>query len=606
MPNNVSFGVSAKGVGKASSDVDRLRDKFDKLQKQSGKGILTGAAAGATLGAIGLVSTAVSGLTDVIGDSIQAARDDEVSIQKLGSSLRANIANWDGNTDAIEGVLAARMKLGFSDDEQRDSLAKLVVATHDVNKALEIQRTAMDLARLKGISLAEAGEALTKVEAGQFRALKALGIQLKAGATATDALRAVQAAAAGQAEDYAKTNEGKLLVSQVKVNEAMERFGYTIMPAVNEAMVGGADALLGFSTALDVLQGNVAKTTEGQQEQVSSLTDLERALGVLFPAFGVLADAQEQAFMDATKAAAGFDAAGDNSVNMAESIKGSAVKVEGASEQMEDSATDWRDTYRDVAGDIARSSKKVTDQLIKDAARLRGDAFDETEVRAELHDQRMALRALEERKRVAKTAEAHRQASDDIVQALDDEGESLEDLAAQGKLTKKDVDRFASDVKKNYASLSKEGRKQVDLLLARYRLLASQKNINKTFTMNYRETRSGTPGRPPGRGATEFNADGGPVKKGTVTWVGERGPELLEMGGDGFITPADMSKRAVSGGTGGSVGGAVTFQVTVNAGIGSGLTAGDARKLADMVGPALYADMQRRGMLARTGTGLRG
>ncbi len=70
MANNVSFGVQAKGVGKASSDIDRLRDKFDKMQKQGAKGIGIGIAAGATTFALSAASQAVSQFTDVIGDSM--------------------------------------------------------------------------------------------------------------------------------------------------------------------------------------------------------------------------------------------------------------------------------------------------------------------------------------------------------------------------------------------------------------------------------------------------------------------------------------------------------------------------------------------------------
>ena len=54
------------------------------------------------------------------------------------------------------------------------------------------------------------------------------------------------------------------------------------------------------------------------------------------------------------------------------------------------------------------------------------------------------------------------------------------------------------------------------------------------------------------------------------------------------------------------MGAPVTFNVTVNAGAGSGLSAADGRRLAADIGPAIYADMQRRGYLPRTATGLTG
>jgi len=129
---------------------------------------------------------------------VRSAIDDEASVQRLTSALRANVAGWDGNLDAINKNIEAGMRLGFTDDDLRESLAFLTGATHDIGKAQEIQSTAMDLARFKGIDLKSATEALVKVEAGRFRILASLGIQLKAGATQTEALAAVQAIAAGQ------------------------------------------------------------------------------------------------------------------------------------------------------------------------------------------------------------------------------------------------------------------------------------------------------------------------------------------------------------------------------------------------------------------------
>jgi hypothetical protein len=238
----------------ASREVDKLHTSLDRTAKSKGfKSIVQGLGVGVGIGVFDTLTRSIGAVTDVIGDSITAALDEEESISKLTASLKANVKGWDGNTTAMESVLAARMKLGFSDDEQRSSLATLVVATHDVSKALDIQRTAMDLARLKGISLQEASDALIKVEGGQYRALKALGIVLPANATATEALAAVQAAAKGQADQYASTTKGKLLVAQVKVGEAMEKLGTVLLPVV-------ADVMGAVSTAVEALAGFFSDT----------------------------------------------------------------------------------------------------------------------------------------------------------------------------------------------------------------------------------------------------------------------------------------------------------------------------------------------------------
>ena len=157
------------------------------------------------------------------------AAEEEVNVAKLGASLRANVKDWDGNTAAIEKTISAREQLAFSDDELRSSMSLLLAATHDVGKAFDVQSVAMDLARFKNISLDEAATALTRVEGGQFRALKALGIVLKDGATATEALAAVEKVAAGQAAAYADTHIGKLKRLEIAWNDALESAGGAVL-----------------------------------------------------------------------------------------------------------------------------------------------------------------------------------------------------------------------------------------------------------------------------------------------------------------------------------------------------------------------------------------
>jgi hypothetical protein len=249
---------------KVSKKLTGISKAFDKIGGPgSGASLFGNVGAKAVAKGFSLVEDAASGVVDVLGDALKAAMEEEESVHKLDTALRANIAGWDGNTEAIERVLLARENLGFSDDEQRQSLALLVAATNDVAKSLDIQRTAMDLARLKNVDLQTATEALIKVDDGHYRALQALGIVLGDNATSTDALAAVQAAAKGQAEDYANTTSGKLLVAQTKIGEKMEDLGGVIMPAV-------ASALTSISDAIDYFSGDPTKTGSAALETLRS------------------------------------------------------------------------------------------------------------------------------------------------------------------------------------------------------------------------------------------------------------------------------------------------------------------------------------------------
>ena len=212
-----------------SGNVSKAIGSIDKLARQGGlvgsvmQGV--GQSFGQLLNPVALVANGIGMVTDALGDSLTAFREDEQSQTKLRAALEANIEAWDGNTDAIEGVIASRMKLGFSDDEQRQSLALMVAQIGDVDDALAAQRAAMDLARLKSISLADAGTVLARAYLGSTTALQKMGIKLAKGTDGMEAIAAVQERAAGQAEAWADTSAGAAEVFNIKVGELQESLG---------------------------------------------------------------------------------------------------------------------------------------------------------------------------------------------------------------------------------------------------------------------------------------------------------------------------------------------------------------------------------------------
>ena len=131
-------------------------------------------------------------------------------------------------------MIEARQSLGFADDEQRDGLAVLVSVTKDHNKALELQRTAMDLARLRGMDLRTASELLGKVYAGNTGILSRYGIVLKEGTTATQAIAEIQKRAAGQAEAYGDTTAGAMEAASIAIDNLKEDFGKLLLPIIKD------------------------------------------------------------------------------------------------------------------------------------------------------------------------------------------------------------------------------------------------------------------------------------------------------------------------------------------------------------------------------------
>ena len=280
-----------------SKPLDKLRDKFDQLGKSGGaKSILQGVGMGAGIAAFNALGTAMSGAVSYVGDLVQGAMDEEAGIKKLTTALDSNVKGWDGNTDAIEKVIKKRVLLGFSDDEQRESLALLVGATGDVSTALNTQRTAMDLARLKSIPLKEASEALVRVEAGQYRMLKSLGIELPKNATQTDALAAVQRVAAGQAQAWGETTAGALSSMQLAIEDAGEEIMINLLPAIKGVAVFIRDdalpAMQEFGAALEGIAGTLdTKVGESLDGTSISLGEMNAGMNPLLSMVGGLTDA---------------------------------------------------------------------------------------------------------------------------------------------------------------------------------------------------------------------------------------------------------------------------------------------------------------------------
>lgn len=343
--------------------------------------------------ALGLGGFAVlGGLTEVLSAAVKGAIEEESSIQRLTTSLKANDEAWDGNLKSIEDVLAARMRLGHSDDDQRTSLSLLVAATHNVKDALDAERVAMDLAAFKRISLAEASQALIQVEAGRYRGLASLGIQIKANATQEEALAAVQKIVQGSAEDLANTTEGKLNAANVKLGEALEKIGGVILPPLAEGMgvladvVGGvADVFKGFGDILggvgDTIGGVVDNlkeldTVHSQEAQATIAYNL--ALTELQQAFAEGKITQEEYIAKSKALADSFDAAAQTSQGFTVATEASGVALDNvagraiAAAQALNTAKGATEGFNGVLNGLTQQTGTATDAI----AQFGGQAVD--------------------------------------------------------------------------------------------------------------------------------------------------------------------------------------------------------------------------------------
>lgn len=580
MGNTVRIGTQVTGVKGASSDLDNLKDKFKKLQSEGAKGLAIGAGVAASQAAFGLLDTAISGTINALGDAAAAAREDEESQTRLRASLVANVPAWNGNTTAIEQTISARMKLGFTDEEQRKSLALIVVATKDVTEALNVQRGAMDLARLKGISLEEASAALIKVEGGQFRALKALGIVLPQNATAVQALAAVEKAAAGQAEQYANTNSGKLLTSQVKVGEEMEKLGYIVMPALADATVVVADGvevvanaiadatkvvgpLIDAGTALVGTLGTVNDTlgdigdhvpfVAGGFDLISKAVTLPiQPLFFLKDRFDDLGRSAEHATDDAVAAAVDF---AGSVQGMADDSRESSRITRQAIGSIGDEATDTARDVEHAFNRITAASLKARDSLLDDAQAEVTGYFDVLITQ----DRLVATEAeIAKNKRILASATATAAEKRDARVALHqlgaDQAQYMQDLAKGGASGSKLFTKNMEGLLKRLKTAHGAERKEIYAEILALEILAA-----KAYDAAQKVKTAANGGNLPSYGGGR--AAGGPVTKGVPYIVGENHPEVFVPDSNGTIIPNAPSSP--SGGASSGGGGGMTFAPTV-------------------------------------------
>jgi hypothetical protein len=119
--------------------------------------------------------------------------------------------SYKAHAKEIDNVIQKTSQLsGLDDEDLQDAFTNIVRVTGDVNKSLKLTGLAADFARAKHIEVAKAGEIVGKVAGGNTGILSRYGIQIDKGATATEALGALQQKFAGQAEAYGKTTRARV------------------------------------------------------------------------------------------------------------------------------------------------------------------------------------------------------------------------------------------------------------------------------------------------------------------------------------------------------------------------------------------------------------
>ena len=236
---NATLGDTEKQLGKTAESTKRANVAW---------GALAGVVGGALIG--------------VLSDAARAAADEEAGMVRLDQALlNAGIASGE-MTAAIETRIAAQQNaLAFGDGPQRDSMSALVAITKDVNEAFKLQALAMDLARFKNIDLKTATDIIGKVYAGNLGALSRYGIVVEKGATATEALGAIQLITAGHAQRFGDSTAGSMEKVKLAVGDLQEEIGGMLGPL--QGVIGLMPGLSGGMTVASGAAGALGVSLKG-------------------------------------------------------------------------------------------------------------------------------------------------------------------------------------------------------------------------------------------------------------------------------------------------------------------------------------------------------
>lgn len=219
-----------KELGKATDQTGRFGKGLGGLQK------VAGMAAGAA---------GVGAFVGALKSTIDAAAASEVSQKKMATQLKALGISYGAHAKEIDKVIQKTSQLsGLDDEDLQDSFTNIVRTTGNVSQALKLTGLAADFARAKHIEVAKAGEIVAKVAGGNTGILARYGVTIEKGASSTEALGALQAKFAGQAEAYGKTTAGAQDRFRVATENLQEAIGSKLLPIVTKITTAATDFII--------------------------------------------------------------------------------------------------------------------------------------------------------------------------------------------------------------------------------------------------------------------------------------------------------------------------------------------------------------------------
>lgn len=229
---------------KLVTDVGDINSKMGQVEAQTSKVGAAFKTLSSFVGPIAITAAlvAVEKLGDALTGGMEDARKFDDAVAGLGATLEPlGVAAGEVKAFADE---AARLgtSLGFLDDDQVvRSLQAFAEQTQSVTEAQALLAAAMDLSRLKGISLEEATGKVQAIYKGASRTLAEFGVSGVSGMAAVTAALGDNATAA---ETWATTTQGKYAVVAASIDDVFQSAGAAINTAIDTVILPAISELL--------------------------------------------------------------------------------------------------------------------------------------------------------------------------------------------------------------------------------------------------------------------------------------------------------------------------------------------------------------------------
>jgi hypothetical protein len=239
--------VVSQGFRSVGQSAQQMERQVDQAERGMARFSRTGAALGAIAGTV----------AGALSEAARAAAEEEATFAQLEAAVAATGQEFDALAPSLDRHIAQAEDMSFADDEAATALTRLTTITGDAEEALDLLALTMDVARGRGISLADAATLVGRVAEGNTAILTRYGIAIEEGATATEALASLQQRYGGQAQAFADTTQGAI----DRIRNAFDNWAESVGASTGELQVFLAllpGLQVGF-TGLTTIAGGLAR-----------------------------------------------------------------------------------------------------------------------------------------------------------------------------------------------------------------------------------------------------------------------------------------------------------------------------------------------------------